>query len=97
MAKLDVKFNLLMTVADDEALTELSRRLQLPRAEILRQLIRWRSSMQLRAIPICANGRPCMVPHLHQMPGTQASIVPAPQGAAIENSIYPTAEETFHG
>lgn len=61
----DVSFNVLLSTDLKAQLEQLSIECGETKGQVLRKLIAYAFAMRFQAHPICASGRPCLVPHLH--------------------------------
>lgn len=59
------QFNVMMSPADRTMVDQLSEQLQVTAGEVVRKAVLYFHAHQIKGIPQCANGRPCMVPQLH--------------------------------
>lgn len=64
MAKKRVSFNVLLMPTEHAELVKLAEQVHLSRSDVIRTSLRAHFSMALGDMPHCANGRPCMCPHL---------------------------------
>ena len=71
----NITFNVLVDETTRKMLEEVAAACDLSCAQVIRESIRWRFAMQIAGVPTCTNGRPCFVPHMHAIPGRQASIL----------------------
>ena len=81
------KFNCLLDPQDYVMLSALESSLHLSKGQVIRELIRWRHEMQLEARPTCANGKPCLVAHMHLSQTTMATCVRAPLTSSMGVAI----------
>lgn len=68
------QFNVMMSTADREMVNQLSEHLEVTAGEVVRKAILYFHGHQIKGMPMCANGRPCLVPQLHAQQATQASV-----------------------
>lgn len=61
MAKKEVNLKVLITQEDRDKLGKLSLHLERSMSDVVREMIRARYDMQMKAIPTCANGGNCLV------------------------------------
>lgn len=59
------QFNVLLDKSERHMLAELAKSQRASSGFILRQLIARAYAMQYQNCPVCANGTPCFVPHMH--------------------------------
>lgn len=71
----ELVFKMALDQETADMLEALKDRLELSKAQIVRECIQARAAMQLRGEPKCANGRACFVAHLHLIQTTHATPV----------------------
>lgn len=84
MSETKHSFNVILSKSQYEKLFELAKTLDSSRGRAIRQAIDAYHCMQVKKIPICANGQMCYVPHMHvqqQPPAFQGS--PNPNFPAV--------------
>lgn len=57
--------NVTLSAEDHEKLSRLARAKKLSKANMIRQCIDWRYTMEVQQLPLCASGQRCYVPHMH--------------------------------
>jgi len=75
MAKKDDPIKILLDEETRTKLDDLAGHLKSSRSQIVRELIIWRFAMQKKGIPTCANGRACLVAHMHMIQVKTARVV----------------------
>lgn len=61
-------FNVILSDAEYQKLSELAKAHHSARSFIIRESLRWRYEMEKQSHPICSSGQRCFAPHLHQPP-----------------------------
>jgi hypothetical protein len=75
MAKKDDPIKILLDDDSRAKLDDLGLLTKSSRSQVVRELIAWRYAMQRKGIPTCANGRPCLVAHMHMIQVKTARVV----------------------
>ena len=74
--RLTHSFNVMMSHEDIAMLQEIADKYQLNKSHVLRQALRARYDMEIKHVAVCANSRPCFVPHMHIQQPTPSPAAP---------------------
>lgn len=95
MSQREEHLKILLSQEERRQLDTLAHHLRLSRAEVVRQSITWRHSMQLMAQPLCANGGVCKVAALHTYTKEKARFVEDPNDEEAQHLVGPALPASF--
>lgn len=95
MSSREEHLKILLSSEERHQLDTLAHHLRLSRAEVVRQSITWRHTMQLQAQPLCANGGVCKVAALHTYTKEKARFVEEPNLEETAHLVGPPLPARF--